>query len=102
MILYILLCSLCPTPLHSSCLISGTGSGGASETGSRRSRSSGSEQSGSTAAAAASVGSGGGSGGAGSGAGGRQLQYVPEELSASRQSFRMAMGNPCEFFVDVM
>ena len=24
------------------------------------------------------------------------------ELSASRQSFRMAMGNPCEFFVDVM
>uniref|UniRef100_A0A5S6QFI4 Uncharacterized protein n=1 Tax=Trichuris muris TaxID=70415 RepID=A0A5S6QFI4_TRIMR len=25
-----------------------------------------------------------------------------EDLSASRQSFRMAMGNPCEFFVDVM
>lgn len=24
------------------------------------------------------------------------------DLSASRQSFRMAMGNPCEFFVDVM
>lgn len=24
------------------------------------------------------------------------------ELSASQQSFKMAMGNPCEFFVDVM
>ncbi|XP_071481928.1 segment polarity protein dishevelled homolog DVL-3-like isoform X4 [Diadema antillarum] len=32
----------------------------------------------------------------------RQLGSVPEDLSASRQSFRMAMGNPCEFFVDVM
>lgn len=27
---------------------------------------------------------------------------VPTDLSASQQSFRMAMGNPCEFFVDVM
>lgn len=27
---------------------------------------------------------------------------VPQDVSASRQSFRMAMGNPCEFFVDVM
>lgn len=27
---------------------------------------------------------------------------VPADLSASQQSFRMAMGNPCEFFVDVM
>ena len=27
---------------------------------------------------------------------------VPQDMSASRQSFRMAMGNPCEFFVDVM
>lgn len=27
---------------------------------------------------------------------------VPSDLSASQQSFRMAMGNPCEFFVDVM
>lgn len=25
-----------------------------------------------------------------------------QDLSASRQSFRIAMGNPCEFFVDVM
>lgn len=27
---------------------------------------------------------------------------VPQDVSSSRQSFRMAMGNPCEFFVDVM
>jgi len=27
---------------------------------------------------------------------------VPTDVSGSRQSFRMAMGNPCEFFVDVM
>lgn len=27
---------------------------------------------------------------------------VPQDVSGSRQSFRMAMGNPCEFFVDVM
>lgn len=27
---------------------------------------------------------------------------VPPDVSGSRQSFRMAMGNPCEFFVDVM
>ena len=32
----------------------------------------------------------------------RQLGSMPEDLSGSRQSFRMAMGNPCEFFVDVM
>ena len=30
------------------------------------------------------------------------LGSIPPELSGSRQSFRMAMGNPCEFFVDVM
>ncbi|XP_050414497.1 segment polarity protein dishevelled homolog DVL-3 isoform X2 [Patella vulgata] len=30
------------------------------------------------------------------------LSNLPPELSASRQSFKMAMGNPCEFFVDVM
>ncbi|BFZ23257.1 hypothetical protein BsWGS_26292 [Bradybaena similaris] len=30
------------------------------------------------------------------------LSSVPPEISGSRQSFRMAMGNPCEFFVDVM
>lgn len=28
--------------------------------------------------------------------------HPDNDLSASRQSFRMAMGNPCEFFVDVM
>ncbi|XP_056622762.1 segment polarity protein dishevelled homolog DVL-3 [Triplophysa dalaica] len=33
---------------------------------------------------------------------GRDLTSVPPELTASRQSFRMAMGNPSEFFVDVM
>ena len=32
----------------------------------------------------------------------RQLGTMPEDMSGSRQSFRMAMGNPCEFFVDVM
>ena len=32
----------------------------------------------------------------------RPLDQVPDNLSASRNSFRMAMGNPCEFFVDVM
>lgn len=32
----------------------------------------------------------------------RDLASVPPELTASRQSFRMAMGNPSEFFVDVM
>ncbi|KAJ8683053.1 hypothetical protein QAD02_018845 [Eretmocerus hayati] len=29
-------------------------------------------------------------------------QSVQTDLSGSRQSFRIAMGNPCEFFVDVM
>uniref|UniRef100_A0A3P8ZL78 Dishevelled segment polarity protein 3b n=1 Tax=Esox lucius TaxID=8010 RepID=A0A3P8ZL78_ESOLU len=33
---------------------------------------------------------------------GRDLASVPPELTASRQSFRMAMGNPSEFFVDVI
>jgi len=32
----------------------------------------------------------------------RPLDQVPDNISASRNSFRMAMGNPCEFFVDVM
>uniref|UniRef100_A0A672T0Z5 Dishevelled segment polarity protein 3 n=1 Tax=Sinocyclocheilus grahami TaxID=75366 RepID=A0A672T0Z5_SINGR len=32
----------------------------------------------------------------------RDLASVPPELTASRQSFRMAMGNPSEFFVDVI
>lgn len=32
----------------------------------------------------------------------RDLASVPPELTASRQSFRIAMGNPSEFFVDVM
>ncbi|KAJ8254779.1 hypothetical protein GJAV_G00197260 [Gymnothorax javanicus] len=32
----------------------------------------------------------------------RDLASVPPELTASRQSFHLAMGNPSEFFVDVM
>ncbi|TRY82518.1 hypothetical protein DNTS_013830 [Danionella cerebrum] len=32
----------------------------------------------------------------------RELGSVPPELTASRQSFQHAMGNPCEFFVDIM
>ncbi|XP_077074182.1 segment polarity protein dishevelled homolog DVL-1 isoform X6 [Siphateles boraxobius] len=32
----------------------------------------------------------------------RELGNVPPELTASRQSFQHAMGNPCEFFVDIM
>ncbi|KAJ8271144.1 hypothetical protein GJAV_G00123250 [Gymnothorax javanicus] len=38
----------------------------------------------------------------GSPPGPRDLASVPPELTASRQSFRIAMGNPSEFFVDVM
>lgn len=33
---------------------------------------------------------------------GRELATVPPELTASRQSLRMAVGNSGEFFVDVM
>nr|XP_057907571.1 segment polarity protein dishevelled homolog DVL-1 [Doryrhamphus excisus] len=33
---------------------------------------------------------------------GRELAAVPPELTGSRQSFQHAMGNPCEFFVDIM
>ncbi|XP_076874572.1 segment polarity protein dishevelled homolog DVL-1 isoform X2 [Brachyhypopomus gauderio] len=32
----------------------------------------------------------------------RELGNIPPELTASRQSFQHAMGNPCEFFVDIM
>ncbi|XP_027026248.1 segment polarity protein dishevelled homolog DVL-1 [Tachysurus fulvidraco] len=32
----------------------------------------------------------------------RELASIPPELTASRQSFQHAMGNPCEFFVDIM
>uniref|UniRef100_A0A672RVA6 Segment polarity protein dishevelled homolog DVL-2-like n=1 Tax=Sinocyclocheilus grahami TaxID=75366 RepID=A0A672RVA6_SINGR len=32
----------------------------------------------------------------------RDLGSIPPELTASRQSFHLAMGNPSEFFVDVM
>lgn len=32
----------------------------------------------------------------------RELGNVPPELTGSRQSFQHAMGNPCEFFVDIM
>lgn len=34
--------------------------------------------------------------------GNRPINQVPDDLAASRQSFRMAMTNPCEYFVDVM
>lgn len=37
--------------------------------------------------------------------GDRPLNQVPDDMSGSRQSFRMAMTNPCnmsEYFVDVM
>uniref|UniRef100_A0A4W3HBW6 Dishevelled segment polarity protein 1a n=1 Tax=Callorhinchus milii TaxID=7868 RepID=A0A4W3HBW6_CALMI len=33
---------------------------------------------------------------------GRDLASVPPELTGSRQSFQKAMGNPCEFFIDIM
>ncbi|KAG8142312.1 putative Segment polarity protein, partial [Naja naja] len=32
----------------------------------------------------------------------RELSAIPPELTGSRQSFQKAMGNPCEFFVDIM
>ncbi|XP_050978978.1 segment polarity protein dishevelled homolog DVL-1b isoform X2 [Labeo rohita] len=32
----------------------------------------------------------------------REIGAIPPELTASRQSFQHAMGNPCEFFVDIM
>ncbi|XP_067826280.1 segment polarity protein dishevelled homolog DVL-3-like isoform X2 [Heptranchias perlo] len=32
----------------------------------------------------------------------RDLASVPPELMGSRQSFQKAMGNPCEFFIDIM
>ncbi|XP_077007722.1 segment polarity protein dishevelled homolog DVL-1 isoform X2 [Tamandua tetradactyla] len=32
----------------------------------------------------------------------RELASAPPELTGSRQSFQKAMGNPCEFFVDIM
>ncbi|KAK3730114.1 hypothetical protein QZH41_013739 [Actinostola sp. cb2023] len=32
----------------------------------------------------------------------RPLDQVPESVASSRNSFRMAMTNPCEYFVDVM
>lgn len=32
----------------------------------------------------------------------RELAAIPPELTGSRQSFQKAMGNPCEFFVDIM
>ena len=34
--------------------------------------------------------------------GNRPLNQVSDDVSGSRQSFRMAMTNPCEYFVDVM
>jgi hypothetical protein len=32
----------------------------------------------------------------------RTLDKVPSDLRLSKQSFHAAMGNPCEFFIDVM
>ena len=32
----------------------------------------------------------------------KQMDGQSSDIGGSRQSFRMAMGNPCEFFVDVM
>uniref|UniRef100_A0A8C5WQT1 Dishevelled segment polarity protein 1 n=1 Tax=Laticauda laticaudata TaxID=8630 RepID=A0A8C5WQT1_LATLA len=32
----------------------------------------------------------------------QELSTIPPELTGSRQSFQKAMGNPCEFFVDIM
>ncbi|XP_037684659.1 segment polarity protein dishevelled homolog DVL-1 isoform X2 [Choloepus didactylus] len=32
----------------------------------------------------------------------RELASVPPELTGSRQSLQKAMGNPCEFFIDIM
>ena len=61
---------------------------GGRRSGGSRSRSSGSEQSVATASTA-----------------GPQSQHPlqqTQDISGSRQSFRIAMGNPCEFFVDVM
>jgi segment polarity protein dishevelled len=61
---------------------------GGQRSGGSRSRSSGSEQSVATTSTA-----------------GPQSQHPlqqTQDLSGSRQSFRIAMGNPCEFFVDVM
>nr|CAD7416464.1 unnamed protein product [Timema cristinae]CAD7435140.1 unnamed protein product [Timema monikensis] len=60
------------------------------KSGGSRSRSSGSEQSVATASTTGPQ---------------SQTQHPlqqTQDLSGSRQSFRMAMGNPCEFFVDVM
>nr|CAH7745858.1 unnamed protein product [Callosobruchus chinensis] len=36
------------------------------------------------------------------GGGGGQGQGHPKDIAGSRQSFKIAMGNPCEMFVDVM
>lgn len=43
-----------------------------------------------------------GVGGAPPAEGTRPIHQVPDDVSGSRQSFRMAMTNPCEYFVDVM
>lgn len=77
----------------------GTGNGNGSSSGGRRSRSSGSEHSRSEGSQQCPGGPGGG-------------QQVPErqgqqgsqqqDIAGSRHSFKIAMGNPCELFVDVM
>jgi hypothetical protein len=32
----------------------------------------------------------------------RPIERVPSDSRLSKQSFHQAMGNPCEFFIDVM
>lgn len=69
-------------------MVAKTAAGSGRRSGGSRSRSSGSEQSVATTSTA-----------------GPQSQHPlqqTQDLSGSRQSFRIAMGNPCEFFVDVM
>lgn len=61
----------------------GTGNGNGSSNGSDRS--SGTQTAAAAAAAAAAAGG----------------QHA-KDIAGSRQSFKMAMGNPCEMFVDVM
>lgn len=71
--------------------------GGGRRSGGSRSRSSGSEQSvATTTTTPPQQGSSVASGPSASGT------PNADDVSGSRQSFRMAMGNPCEFFVDVM
>ncbi|XP_014211768.1 segment polarity protein dishevelled homolog DVL-3 [Copidosoma floridanum] len=84
-------------------ITTGGGSNNGSGSNSKRSNGSRSRSSGSEQSVQTGTGSGGGGGGGGSNTGsGGPGQQQQQDLSGSRQSFRIAMGNPCEFFVDVM